>query len=73
MKQQPIKSAQLFCRCDQKYYANYELGVHVCLDASLIDRPSNKKLHKCPVCFYYPWFDPNYENMMHDLKEMNSM
>ena len=25
----------------------------------------------CPVCYMFSWYEPHYENMMYDLRNMN--
>jgi len=59
----------LFCECNSKWIFSTKAD-----ESEQIMRSESPFLEdiECPECCFYKWYNPQHENMMHDLKEMNS-
>jgi len=57
-----------FCQCNSRWSNISEMAVFC---GGIIINSKTKEYAKCNKCGFYTWYDPYYENMMKDLKEMN--
>lgn len=57
---------KLICRCNGGQWSNNLRH----MDTQLLDVRGGG--HYCPVCRFWPWYNPRYENMMYDLRNMNA-
>ncbi len=55
---------KLFCECNSEWDDMGQVGLSCRLNCL--------GLPLCDGCCLYPWHDADYENMMFDLREMNS-
>jgi len=60
---------KLFCQCNSTWIVTPGYESRQINGTGTIER---KTFGMCPECGYYFWIEADYENMMHDLREMNS-
>lgn len=62
-----------FCECNSKWITGLCFDTRgLCVQITLSSRHTNDFPEICPQCQFYKWYNPQYENMMYDLKGMNS-
>jgi len=59
---------KLFCQCNSSWENPFKYESRQICGTGTRER---KPFGKCPVCRFYYWIEVDYENMMHDLREMN--
>jgi len=57
------------CNCNSEFISNSDYWIHLQIMGS---ECQIKQSEYCDDCGNYTWFDADYENMMFDLKNMNS-
>lgn len=62
---------KLFCNCNSNWIISID---DKCTTRQIVTDMFQKGIsaRECEKCTYNPWIDADYENMMHDLKQMNS-
>lgn len=60
---------KIWCNCNSKFKSGGISEYFMLFGNRQVTKGAGKH---CPYCTLFPWYDADYENMMHDLKSMNA-